>query len=114
AHRVELVALERGPALRADHLAPRTLAEQELLERQLVLEALLLLAALDLDQRRLRDEQMTLLDELGHLAVEEREQERADVAPVDVGVRHDDQPPVAQARLVEVGAGAAPERRDDR
>jgi hypothetical protein len=55
------------------------------------------------------------LDQLRHLAVEERQQQRADVAAVDVGVGHDDDAVVAQLVDVELfAADAAAERGDQR
>jgi hypothetical protein len=42
------------------------------------------------------------LDELGHLPEEEGEQQSADVAAVDVGVRHDDDTVVTQLVDLEV------------
>ena len=51
-----------------------------------VLQVDLLLADLGGVQRRLGDEDVAVLDERLHLAEEEREQQRADVAAVDVGV----------------------------
>ena len=53
-------------------------------------------------QRRLRDVEMPRLDELRHLAEEEREQQRADMRPVHVGVRHQDDLVVSQLLYVEV------------
>jgi uncharacterized protein YunC (DUF1805 family) len=51
---------------------------------------------------------------LGHLAEEERQQERANVRAVHVGVRHDDDLAVAQLREVElVAADAGAERHDE-
>jgi 4'-phosphopantetheinyl transferase len=58
-------------------------------------------------QRGLRDVEVPGLDESRHLSVEEREQQRADVAAVHVGVRHDDDAVVPQPREVEVAAHAA-------
>ena len=57
---------------------------------------------LDLVQRRLRDVDVTALDQHRHLAVEEGQQQRADVRAVDVGVGHDDDAVVAQLVDVEV------------
>ncbi len=45
---------------------------------------------------------MAALDELGHVAEEEGEQQGADVRAVDVGVGHEDELAVAEARGVEV------------
>src|SRR5690606_38111463 len=64
---------------------------------------------------RLRDVDVSALDELTHLPVEERQQQRADVRSVDVGVRHDDDAVVPQLRRIElVCADAAAERGDQR
>ena len=58
-------------------------------ERGVVLQVRpLVLAQLGPVQRRLGDVDMAGLHDLGHLAVEERQQQRADVRSVDVGVTH--------------------------
>ena len=89
--------------------------DQVVLERALVLEVGLRLAARDLVERRLGDVEVALLDQLRHLPVEERQQQRADVGAVDVGVRHDDDLVVAQLFEVEVvAADAGAERGDER
>ena len=59
------------------------------------------------EQRRLGEEQVAVLDQLRHLAIEERHQQRGDVGAVDVGVGHDDDPLVTQAVVVVVRAGTA-------
>ena len=88
---------------------------EEVLERALVLDERFDPPALGAEQRRLRDEDVPALDERRHLTVEERQQQRADVRSVDVGVRHDDDAVVAQLLDVEIlGADAAAERRDHR
>ena len=57
---------------------------------------------------------MALLDQLRHLPVEERQQQRADVGAVDVGVGHDDDLVVAQlSRRRSRRADAGAERGDD-
>ena len=61
-----------------------------------------LLAALDLVERRLGDVEVTALDQLTHVAVEEGQQQGQDVGAVHVGVGHDDDPAVAQLGDVEV------------
>jgi hypothetical protein len=56
-------------------------------------------------------------DDLWHVAVEEGQQERPDVGPVDVGVGHDDDPVVAQLGDVEAVADPldpSPEGDDER
>ena len=71
-------------------------------------------ALLDLEQRRLRDEQMARLDHLHHVPEEEREQQRADVGAVHVGVRHQDHLVVAELADVELlRADARSQRRDE-
>ena len=89
--------------------------QQELLQFQLVLEVLLLLTNLRFVQRWLRDVDVAALNEIGHLAIEEREQKRADVCTVDVGIGHDDDAVVAQLLdVVIVLAKACAHRRDER
>ena len=66
-------------------LVVRVLGEEHRL-RGVVLQVHLLLADHGRVQRRLRDVHVAVLDERLHLAEEEREQQRADVAAVDVGV----------------------------
>ena len=56
------------------------------LSSSIVLDVLLLFAALHLVERRLGDVDVAVLDELGHLTVEERQQQRADMASVDVRI----------------------------
>ena len=87
----------------------RAALQQEVVERLLVLEVELLLAPWHPEERRLRDVEVALLDHLRHLPVEEGEQQRADVAAVDVGVGHDDDAVVADlGDVVLLGADAAP------
>ena len=84
-------------------------------ERAVVLEVHLVLALLDLVQRRQADVDVAALDQLGHLAVEERQQQRTDVRAVHVGVGHQDDAVVAQlVRVVFVLADAAAQRGDQR
>ena len=89
--------------------------DQVVLEGALILEVSLRLALGHFVERRLRDVEVALFDQLGHLAVEERQQQRADVRAVDVCVRHDDDLVVAQLAQVEVvAADAGAERGDER
>ena len=93
----------------------QSLLEHELVQLVLVLEIALFLAQFRLVERRLRDVDVAALDQLGHLPVEEGEQERADVGTVDVGVGHDDDAVVAQLLgVVLLLADAAAQRRDER
>ena len=55
---------------------------------------------------------MAVLDQLRHLLVEERDQQRGDVGAVDVGIGHDDDALVAQVLVAIFGAGADAERLD--
>ena len=75
-----------------------------ILERLAILQILLGGAALHLIKRRLGDIEIAAVDHLGHLAVEEGEQQGSDMGAVDVGVGHDDDLVVAQ--LVDVEAFA--------
>ncbi len=103
-------------AFGADHHAICPAVDEVAVELLVVLQVLDALALLDPVERRLRDEQVALVDDLRHLPIEERQQERADVRTVHVGVRHDDDVVVAQLLDVEVVAPrhAAPERGDQR
>src|SRR4029077_112206 len=87
---------------------------QRLPHLPLVEHILTLLAARHLIERRLCDKDAPALDELLHVAEEEREQQCADVAAVHVGVGHDDDLAVAALLHVEVVADAAPQRAEDR
>ena len=80
---------------------------------RVVLDVLLELALLDAVQRRLRDVDVAALDQLLHVAEEERQQQRADVRAVHVGVGHQDDLAVAQLGSIEVVlADARAQRRD--
>src|ERR1019366_10161085 len=65
-------------------------------------DVLLKLALLDAEQRWLRNVNMATLDQLRHMPEEERQQQRADVRSVNVGVGHQDQLAVAQLGWIEV------------
>ena len=106
-------SLERNPGearpVRLEAHVFRSELDEMVLERGLVLQVALLLTLAHFEERRLRDVEVSLFDELRVLAVEERQQESADVRAVDVGVRHDDDRVVAQLRevlLVLADAGA--------
>ena len=90
-------AFQRGRALAVahDHAVGGAL-HHDLYELGIVLDVLLKLALLDAIQRRLRDVHVPALDQLLHVAEEEREQQRADVRAVHVGVGHQDDLAVAQ------------------
>ena len=104
-----------SPERERQHRLLESALDQVVLERALVLQVLLRLAARDLVERRLRDEEMAALDQLAHLPVEEGEEQRADMRAVDVGVGHDDDLVVAQLADVElVLADAGAEREDQR
>ncbi len=77
-----------------------------------VLQIALFAADLDLVQRRLGDVDVATLHQLGHLAVQQRQQQGADVRAVDVRVGHDDEAVVAQLVDVEVRADAGAQRGD--
>ncbi len=81
---------------RTEHRVLEPAGDEVVLERALVLEILLGFPARDFVERRLRDVEMAALDELAHLAEEERQQQRADMRPVDVGVGHQNDLVIAQ------------------
>ena len=88
---------------------------EEVFERAFVLDERLYSAALGAEEGRLRDEDVAALDQLRHLTEEEREQQRADMGAVDVGVRHDDDLVIARFVRVEfIRPDAGAERHDQR
>ncbi len=107
-----IVQVDSGALIAGVQLEHRVLqagADQIVLERAFVLEVLLGLAAVDFVERRLGDVEVAAVDQLRHLAIEERQQQRADMGAVDVGVRHDDDLVVAQLvgrELLVADAGA--------
>ena len=112
---LERVARELLPVRQNGRSRFRRALDEERLELALVLDERLLPRALRAEQRRLRDVNVAAVDEVSHLPVEKREQQRADVRAVHVRVRHDDDAVVAHLRRVElVFTDAAPERRDER
>ncbi len=66
----------------------------------------------DAEQRGLGDVDVAAFDQLVHLAVEEREEQRADVGAVDVGVGHDDDAAVAAFGEVLIFADAGADGAD--
>ena len=88
--------------------------EQDVLELRVLLDVALLAALLELVERRLGDVDVAGLDQLLHLAVQQRQHERADVRAVDVGVRHQDHLVVARVLDVELVAHAGADRGDQR
>ena len=81
------VRLERRfPSRSRDLHLLELVAQQDLLELGLLLDVDVLLAGLDLVERRLRDVHVAGVDQLGHLAEQEGEHQRADVRAVHVGV----------------------------
>ena len=117
---LELRARNLLAALPAHRCAFGSQIEEVRIQRRVVLQVDLLLALRDAVERRLRDVQMVLAGALlrlprhhiVHLSVEEREQQRADVAAVNVGVRHQDDLVVAQLLDVELVVDASADRRD--
>ena len=53
-------------------------------------------------KRRLGDIEITALDDLRHLPIEECQQKRPDMAAIDIGIRHDDDLVIARLFDVEV------------
>ena len=89
--------------------------EKKAVESCLVLQVDVFFAAPRAVERRLRDVEIAALDELGHLAIKERQEKRADVTAVDVGVGHQNDLVVAELLDVEASlADSAAERRDER
>ena len=106
--------LDGGAVARRDLDLREALAHEQPLELGVLHEIRLLLAELHEVQRRHRDVDVAAVEELLHVAVEEREDERADVRAVDVGVRHHDDPVVAELRDVELLADAGADHLHER
>ena len=70
--------------------------DQVVFQSALVFQVLLRFAAGDLVEWRLRDVEVAALNHRRHLAEEERQQQRADMRTVDVGVGHQDDLVIAQ------------------
>src|SRR3989338_3361015 len=78
------------------------------------LNILFTFAALNLIKRRLSDINMALFDELMHLPEEKCQNQRADVAAVDVGVAHNDNFVITKLFNVEFLAYPGAKRVDNR
>ena len=107
-------ALDRAAFLGLHDVVFGRARHQLVVEFVLVADVAVHLAALHAIQRRLRDVDVLALDQLGHVAEEKREQQRADVAAVHVRVGHQNDFVIAQLGDVEIVlADARAERRDD-
>src|SRR5439155_11668533 len=89
---IDAIGLERGVVLQLDRLR---------------------IAALQPIKRRLGDVEIALLDQLPHLAEEERQQQGADMAAVDIGIGHDDDAVIARLFRFEILAADAGAKRLD-
>ena len=111
---LRLGELELRPVTRRELDSRDAFAREEVLELRVLLEIELLVAELHLVERRHGDVHVAGVDQVGHLPVEEREDQRADVRAVDVGVRHHDHAVIAELLEVELLAEAGAERGDHR
>ena len=110
----QVVARALRAAVKREHRVLEPGGDEVVLELAVVLQIDLARAPLHPVERRLGDVEMAGADQRLHVAVEEREQQRADVRAVHVGVGHDDDAVIAELRQVEVfGADAGAERGDD-
>ena len=75
--------------------------DEDAVQLAVVLDVFLAFFAGDAVERGLGDVDVASFDEFRHLAAEEREEERADVGAVDIGVRHDDDFVVADLADIE-------------
>src|SRR5690606_36820872 len=86
----KVLSCARLPGAELEHGISQTTVDQVVLKAALILEVSLRTAIRHLVERRLCAVEVSLLDKLRHLTVEERQQQRADVRAVGVGVRYDD------------------------
>ena len=87
---VKVVASDLSPVADCQHRFPQPSADQVFLHLRVIFQIRFAVALLGPIKRRLRNVQITSLDDFRHLPVKEGEQQRPDVAAVDIGVRHDD------------------------
>src|ERR671933_632739 len=106
--------LERLVVAVEDLDAVELVREEHILELGLLLDVALAAALLELVERRLGDVDVARLDQVLHLAEQQREDEGADVCADHVGVRHQDHLVVASALEVELVADAGADRGDER
>src|SRR5438094_314842 len=112
---LQLLPVHLTQALEPVHLEPAPfMGSLEGAQRRVVLEVMPLLADISAVERRLRQIDTAELHELGELTVEERQQKRANVRTVDVGVTHQDDLVVANLRSLEVRSDARADRADER
>ena len=83
------------------HRALEPLLDQIVVEGAIVLQIDFRPSAADLVERRLRNVEVTILDQIRHLAIEEGQKQGADVRAVNVGVGHQDDLVIAQLFEVE-------------
>ena len=74
----------------------------------------MLFALADLIKRRLRNENMTMLNERLHIAIEEGQKKRTDMGTIDIGIGHDDDLAITALREIEILADARAKCRDHR
>ena len=79
----------------------------------IIFDVALRLAARHFIERWLRNVEITALDNLWHLTIEEGQEQRPNVRPVDVSIGHDDNLVVAQFLNVEFFAANARAKRHD-
>ena len=99
----ELLGVHLAEALVALDVDPAVLRPLEVVILVLVAvdPDVALLPLLDAVERRLGDIEVAAVDDVLHVAVEERQQQRADMRAVDIGIGHDDDAVVAQLREIE-------------
>ena len=99
----QIRAFQLGRAFAVTHdQAVGSALDQDFHVFAVVFDVLLRLALLDRVQRRLRNEYVSALDQFLHVAEEERQQQRTDVASIHVGIGHENDFAVAQFARVEI------------
>ena len=103
------IAIGARTGRRFEHEPRQTSIDQIIFERRIVLQIDFGTATRDLVERRLGNEEVPVFDQLGHLPVEEGQQQRADMRAIDIGISHDHDLVIAQffeLELVTPDAGA--------
>ena len=109
---LHLLALDRAAVARLEDGVGQAGVEQLGLHLLFGLHVVDFLLVPHAEQRRLGHVDVAAFDQVVHLAVEERQQQRADVRAVDVGVGHDDDLAVAAFGEVHFVADARADGRD--
>lgn len=110
----DLICCQHGAVFAVDFDVGASDVEQICVELFFGFDVLLIVFPFHLEERRLGDIDVAGLDQLGHLAVEEGQKQRADMGAVHIGIGHDDNAVIAEFGDVEIIIQSASDRGDHR